>query len=171
MGLPFYPPSGASPLSTQETDYMVNTFHEMIDMAGLPVLYKIQVISGVDAYEHPIITYREKTINGVISNITSDEYQYVETGMLPTHYANLWVYNVEPQIGDRVDWNDLEWEVRGSYPVVIGNRTVYYQVIIRRVLSTGATNKGASDGGSDGGNSAGTLQSGGTLTQLGQDDP
>lgn len=165
------PPSGAFPLTPAETDYIVQAYHQVIDMAGLQILYKIMVVTGQDAYEHPIITYTPKTISGVVSNITQDEYQYVETGFLPTHYANLWVYDAIPQIGDHVVWQGIEWEVRGSYPSVIGDRTIFYQVIIRRVLGTGATSGGASDGGPDGGNTGGALGSGGTITQLGAGDP
>jgi hypothetical protein len=167
------PPSGAYPLTSQESDYIVNSYHQMIDMVGLPILYKIQNVTGFDPYEHPIIEYFEKTINGVLSNITQDEYQYVETGFLPTHYASLWVYDAVPQVGDHVVWEGIEWEVRGSYPAVIGDRTVYYQVILRRVLGTGATNggaDGATNGGADGGNTGGTLGSGGVLIPS-NDDP
>jgi hypothetical protein len=168
--------SGAYPLTPQETDYIVQSYQQIIDMAGLPVLYKIQQIVGEDEYEHPIINYIKKTIQGVVTNLYEDEYQYVEPGFLPTHYANLYVYDAVPQVGDHVVWEGIEWEVRGSYPAVIGDRTIYYQVIIRRVLGTGGTSGGAggdTSGGSDGGNTGGTLGSGGTgtLLPLGENDP
>jgi hypothetical protein len=150
-------PSGAYPLTTQETDYIANTLHQMIDMAGLQVLYKIQTISSYDPYEHPVITFTEKTIQGIVANITSDQYDYTETGFLPQHYANLWVYDVVPQVGDHVIWSDIEWEVRDSYPILVGNRTVYYHVMIRRILAKTYT-----------GETGGTLQSGGE-TLLPQD--
>jgi len=149
----FSPPSGAYPLNAQETDYIVLTYHQIIDMLGLPLTYKIQQITGQDEYEHPVISFIVKTINGVVANLTTDEYSYVEVGFLPTHYANVWVYDAVPQIGDHVIWQDIEWEVRNSIPTVISNRTVYYRVLIRRILTDG------------------TLQSGGEITQLGSGDP
>ena len=147
------PPSGAFGLNAQETDYITNTYHQVIDMLGQPVLYKIQQQTSQDAYKHPIYSYIEKTISAVISNITADEYQYVEEGMLPVHYANLWLYDAIPQIGDHVVWHDIEWEVRGSYPSVIGYRTIFFQVLVRRVLTEG------------------TLTAGGELVQQGEGDP
>jgi hypothetical protein len=139
-------PSGAYPLTTRDTDYIMNTYRQLIDMLGQPITYEIAQIIGEDQYEHPIITYTNKTINGFVSNITQDEYQYVETGFLPAHYANLWVYDADPQIGDHVVWMDIEWEVRGSYPMVIGTITVYYQCLIRRVLSSGTLQSGGTGG-------------------------
>lgn len=131
------PASGAYPLNAQETDYIGLSYRQMIDMIGLQVLYKVQKIVGLDEYNHPIIEYNDHLVQAVISRLSDTEYDYVETGFLPTHYAKMWVYGIQPQIGDRVLWMGIMWEIRNSMPMVIGNVVVYYNVLLRRVLAAG----------------------------------
>jgi hypothetical protein len=155
--------SGAYPLSPMEKDYINLGYQQIIDISGLPITYKTMNIIGEDAYEHPIITYTNKTITAFITILRNDEYEYVEPGFLPNHYASMWVYCVTPQVGDHVVWQGIEWEVRNSIPKVIGNDTVYYQTVLRRVLArvplTGEVGDGTDLGDTTG--SGGTLQSGG----------
>ena len=106
-------------------------------MVGLPITYMIASIPTLDEYEHPVITYTNLTIMAVVGNDSSEiEYELVDVGFLPSHYAKLWVYQVTPEIGDRLIWKDLVWEVRNSFPRVIGPTTLYPEVIIRRVLAS-----------------------------------
>jgi hypothetical protein len=156
-------PSGAYPLSPMEKDYINLSYQQIIDMSGLPITYRIATIVGTDKYEHPIITYTDKTIVAFITILGNDEYEYVEPGFLPNHYAVMWVYCVTPQVGDHVVWQSIEWEVRNSIPKVIGGDTVYYQTILRRVLArvplTGEIGDGTNLGDTTG--TGGTLKSGG----------
>jgi hypothetical protein len=141
-------------ISPQDAAYMALGYQQEIDMLGTPVTYYIASIPTKDEYEHPIITYTPLTIIAVIGNNASDiEYEFTEEGFLPSHYAKLWVYQVTPQVGDRVLWKDLMWEVRNSIPRVIGSLTLYYDVLIRRVIAP-STSFGPS----------GTLQAGGDGT-------
>jgi len=130
----FNPFSGAISLTPMDTDYIALTYRQMIDMVGIPILYRTQHILGHGPYEHPIITYTDSILNAFITIFTNVEYEYVEEGFLPNHYANMWIYCVAPQVGDHVVWQGIEWEVRNSIPKVIGNKTIYYQTILRRVL-------------------------------------
>ncbi len=156
-------PSGAIPLTPMEKDYINLSYQQIIDMSGLPITYRIATIVGEDAYEHPIITYTDKTIVAFVTILRNDEYEYVEPGFLPNHYASMWVYCVTPQVGDHVVWQGIEWEVRNSIPKVIGGDTVYYQTILRRVLArlplTGEPGDGTNLGDTTG--TGGTLISGG----------
>jgi len=131
----FNPLSGAIPLTPMDTDYIALTYRQMIDMTGIPITYRTQNIVGHDAYEHPIIKYTDSILTAFITIFTNVEYEYVEEGFLPNHYANMWIYCVAPQVGDHVVWQGIEWEVRNSIPKVIGNKTVYYQTVLRRVLA------------------------------------
>lgn len=149
------PPSGAISLTGQDTDYITLSYHQMIDTIGMPITYKIQNIVGHDTYEHPIIEYTKITMNAFITIFTNVEYEYTDPGFLPNHYASMWVYQAQPQVGDHVLWQGIEWEVRNSIPKVIGSQTVYYQVVLRRILSTGTEFSPSL--------ASGTLQSGGVL--------
>jgi hypothetical protein len=131
----YSPISGAIPLTAMDTDYIALTYRQMIDMTGIPITYRTQHIVGHDAYEHPIIKYTDSILTAFITIFTNVEYEYVEEGFLPNHYASMWIYCVAPQVGDHVVWQSIEWEVRNSIPKVIGNKTVYYQTILRRVLA------------------------------------
>jgi hypothetical protein len=137
------PPSGAIPFTSDEAAYVTLSYHQMIDMVGTPILYRIVQTITDDDYEHPNLTYYDQTIQGVIGNDMSQEpYEFVDVGFLPAHYAKVWVYQVTPEIGDRVVWKDLVWEVRNSIPRVIGSLTLYYDVILRRVLTEGTLTAG-----------------------------
>ncbi len=150
--IPDPPFNGAYPMTPQELDYTVISYRQMIDMVGLPITFKIQKIVGDDGYGHPIIEYTPITVNAVVTDMANEPYEYTPEGFLPVHYANMWTYKAQPQIGDHVVWQDIEWEVRNSFPKVIGNQTIFYRTVLRRVLSSE------------------TLQSGGTQPVLGQGD-
>jgi hypothetical protein len=123
-------------ISTQDAAYMALSFQQEVDMVGFLITYMIASIPTLNAYEQPTITYTSQTIQAVVGNNASEvEYEFGEVGFLPPHYASLWVYQVTPQIGDRLLWKDIMWEVRNSIPRVIGSYTIYYDVIIRRVIA------------------------------------
>jgi len=147
---PSMPASGAYPMTPMEADYMATTYQQMIDTIGMSITYKIAKIDSLDQYEHPVYSYTDLTINAVVANMDEKEYDYVEVGFLPAHYSKLWVYQVTPEVGDRLLWMDILWEVRAGIPRVIANTVLYYDIIIRRVLSEGS------------------LVSGGTLTTGGE---
>ena len=144
------PASGAYPMTPMEADYMATTYQQMIDTIGMSITYKIAKIDSLDQYEHPVYSYTDLTINAVVANMDEKEYDYVEVGFLPAHYSKLWVYQVTPEVGDRLLWMYILWEVRAGIPRVIANTVLYYDIIIRRVLSEGS------------------LVSGGTLTTGGE---
>lgn len=158
---PPIPPSGGVPISSDECNYIALTYHQQIDTIGTSITYNIQNIAQTDGYEHPVITYKPLTITAFLMAVQS-EYDYVEAGFLPTHYATMWVYQVEPEVGDRVTWQDIVWEVRSVIPKMFGNCLVYYDVLLRRVLTRD----------SGGGHIAGTTEQGtsGTLLSGGSPD-
>ena len=135
--IPSIPSSGAFGLNAQELEYTVFSYHQQIDMIGQPITYLIQKITGYDSYQHPIIAYTPLTVQAVVTDMANEPYEYTEEGFLPIHYANMWTYAAQPEVGDHVVWQDIEWEVRNSFPKVIGNQTVFYRTVLRRVLSTG----------------------------------
>ncbi len=130
----YNPISGAISLTPMDTDYIAISYRQQIDMIGIPITYRTQHIIGHGPYDHPIIEYTDSIVNAFITIFTNVEYEYVEEGFLPNHYANMWIYCTAPQVGDHVIWQGIEWEVRNSIPKVIGNKTVYYQTVLRRVL-------------------------------------
>ena len=130
----YNPISGAISLTPMDTDYIALTYRQMIDMTGIPITYRTQHIISHGSYDHPIIEYTNSIVNAFITIFTNVEYEYIEEGFLPNHYANMWIYCVAPQVGDHVVWQGIEWEVRNSIPKVIGNITIYYQTVLRRVL-------------------------------------
>ena len=150
--IPDPPFNGVYPLTNQELDSFEFSYRQMIDMVGLPITFKIQKIVGGDGYGHPIIEYTPITVNAVVTDMANEPYEYTPEGFLPVHYANMWTYKAQPQIGDHVVWADIEWEVRNSFPKKIGTEVLYYRTVLRRVLSSG------------------TLQSGGTQPVLGDGD-
>lgn len=121
-------------LTSLETSYIQNSFKQIVDTLGTTVTYKSQTLSGTNTYGMNVIGYTSQTINALLNNLSERDYSYVEPGFLPTHYADLWIYSLVPQVGDRVDWKGIEFEVRASLPQVAGSLVVYYRCILRRTL-------------------------------------
>lgn len=129
-------------LSSAEDAYLIATFQQYVQALGTTITYMTQTTSGTSAYGQPNISYISSSITGVVTNLSKDEYQFVEPGLWPSHYAHFWVYQLIPQVGDRVLWHQIEWEIRNSFPMIIGQTTVYYKCLIRRVLVGGTLQAG-----------------------------
>lgn len=106
------------------------------------ILYNVLTQGTVDAYNNPTRTFVGHNITGVITDLSPTEYHYVEPGFVPAHYSVLWTKDITPEVGDQVTWHQLVWEVRNSVPIVIGQNTIYYQTILRRVINKGVISAG-----------------------------
>jgi hypothetical protein len=121
-----------TPYLETEVEHLKATFRQMIDMLGYTITYMSRSETGEDSYGHPTYTFTSQTFKSIVTNISDREYQFVEPGLLPTHYAKLFLYQVTPKIGDRVSYVNIEWEVRGIIPMTINGQVIYYETIIRR---------------------------------------
>jgi hypothetical protein len=121
-----------TPLLNLEVEHLKATFKQMIETLGFPITYMSRTDSGEDSYGHPIYSFSNQTFKAIVTNISDREYQFVEPGLLPTHYAKLFLYQVTPKIGDRISYVNIEWEVRGIIPMTVNGQVIYYEVIIRR---------------------------------------
>lgn len=122
-------------LSEIETGYLTETIEQFIGMMETNILYNVATPGTLDEYNNPVISYIGNNITGVITDLSAKEYQYVEPGFLPAHYSVLWTKALIPQVGDQVIWHNISWEVRNSIPIVIGPNTIYYQTILRRLVT------------------------------------
>jgi hypothetical protein len=121
-------------LTSQDVTHMQLTYQQYIQANGLLVNYYPMTPTGVDAYGQATYSSTPQQILAVLSDITSEEFRLVEPGFLPTQYAVLWEYQVTPNIGDRVAWENIWWEIRGVYPTVIDNQIIFYKTLIRRII-------------------------------------
>ena len=115
-----------------EVDHLKATLKQMIETLGYTITYMQRIDSGTDAYGHPIYSFTTQQFKAIVTNISDREYQFIEPGLLPTHYAKLFLYQVAPQIGDRINYVGIEWEVRGVIPMTLNGQVIYYETIIRR---------------------------------------
>lgn len=115
-----------------DIEHLKATLRHMIETLGYPITYYVRQDSGEDSYGHPIYSFTPQNFKAIVTNISDREYQFVEPGLLPTHYAKLFIYQVTPHIGDRISYVGIEWEVRGVIPMTLNGKLIYYEVIIRR---------------------------------------
>jgi hypothetical protein len=137
-----YPQFLGPKLTTQDYQYIKNTWKQYINMAGMPVTYETRVDGPLDIYNQPTFTFTNTTVYALISQITKLEYRFIEEGLLPPHDAKLWVYTTNaavsnaapPKPNDRVIWENIEFEIRGVFPVTVGTAVVYYEIMLRRLI-------------------------------------
>jgi hypothetical protein len=134
--------SAATPLTTGDTYYMQQTFTQLVYTLGIPLTYSIFAPTSFDSYGNPIPAYTQTTIVGVITDLSPKEYDLIEPGFEPTHYANFYTADLTPQVGDQVLWKGFNWEVRNSMPIVLGTQTIYHYALLRRVLQGGTLGAG-----------------------------
>jgi hypothetical protein len=127
--------------TTQDANYVVLTFQQYIQVMGIPLTYKQRVDTGTNIYGQPTYTFSSVPIQGIVASLSQEEYQYIEPGFTPQHYAKLWQYTItNPQIGDHVVYQNIEFEIRGVWPRVVSSPetnqilTVFYQLLLRRII-------------------------------------
>jgi hypothetical protein len=125
--------SAAPPLSNSETQYIQTSYRQIIQELGQNITYEQLTSSGTDQYNNPILTFSNLTILGVVTEITRNEYIYIEPGLEPAHYAHLYEYQVVPNMLDRILWQGIEWTIRHFMPITIGGTVAYYDIMLRRL--------------------------------------
>ena len=127
----------ASNLSAAEINYLLLSYNHFLQTLGTTITYMQATSTTTDSYLQPVVKYNSFQILAQITDITENEYQYMEPGLAPVHYCSLWTNQVTPQVGDHFIYHRIEWEIRNVFPVYAGtNAIIYFRTIARRAIIT-----------------------------------